>query len=241
MLADSWGVEVVRAWALPFVVLLIVVLLRKPLGRFLTGIGGHVNRLSFGWFTIELATVPEVRPPWKVAYMGGEVDVRKLTTADVFDSYADTLLTQIAEPEALDYAIVDLGTGNSWLASRLFLFADLLDRMRGLRCFVFIYTTSRSDRKYLGNAPPQSVKWQLAQSYPWFEATLTQAYSTEYLLPRMTADLILSDRGAIDHQLAGQVAAHLPGLAATTRDSLRHRGVEPSGSTLACATRLGAQ
>jgi hypothetical protein len=206
MLADTWGVDVLRALALPLVVVFVVVLLREPLGEFLRGISGHVNKLSLGWLSVEIAKVPEVRPLWKVEYSGIEVDVRRLTSAAVFDSYADTLLTHISEPGALDYAVVDLGNGDTWLASRLFLFAELLDRMRGLRCFVFIYTTSRSNRTYLGNARPQHVKWQLAQQYPWFETELTKAYNTTYeTSPKSTAPLILSDRGAIDHYTAGRV------------------------------------
>jgi hypothetical protein len=72
----------VRALALPFAVIIVVVVLRRPLGDFFRNAGGSVNKLAFGWFSIEFATVGEVQPDWKVNVLGHLSDVRQLTTAE---------------------------------------------------------------------------------------------------------------------------------------------------------------
>jgi TIR domain-containing protein len=78
---------------------------------------------------------------------------------------------------SLDYAIIDLGLGQRWLTSRLYLFALILERMRGLRCFVFLETGGKTEQRFLGMASPAEVKWRLACHYPWLETAFAKVYS----------------------------------------------------------------
>jgi hypothetical protein len=98
------------------------------------------------------------------------------------------------ERDILDYAIIDLGTGQRWLTSRLYIFALMLERMRGLQCLVFLETKNDIEQRFLGLASPAKVRWALAYCYPWLETAFAKAYS--YM------DGVVSATGALDPQTA---------------------------------------
>lgn len=109
---------------------------------------------------------------------------------DAFDDYA-----------SLDYAIIDLGPGGTWLTSRLYLFALMLERMKGLRCFVFLETGDHINQRFLGIASSTGVRWSLARRYPWLETAFAKVYAD------MSNHIhILSATGALDDQMAETIA-----------------------------------
>jgi hypothetical protein len=86
-----------------------------------------------------------------------------------------SLFQQLAEPSATDYAIVDLGLGDKWLSSRLFIFAVVLGQVSNLKAFVFVETRNGVTRSFIGVADPASVYRTLRKAFPWFEASLLSA------------------------------------------------------------------
>ncbi|HEX3472429.1 MAG TPA: hypothetical protein VHT28_14710 [Silvibacterium sp.] len=86
-----------------------------------------MQKLSVFQIELELSTLPEFTSTWSAPQLS---DVRQLTPANEFSSQATALLDQIRNDYGSDYAVVDLGTGQQWLTSRLFIFAILLRRMR---------------------------------------------------------------------------------------------------------------
>ncbi len=168
-------IDLVGVVAWPAVVVTAVLLLRKPLSSFLEGMGRRATKLSIlQLFAIELSEVPEFRPAWSGLYLS---DVRQPSPAAEFSSGAEALFEQIKDETASDYAVVDLGEKDKWLTSRLFIFAVMLERMRGLRCFVFLETSGGVRRRFVGMATPGVVRWSLAMEYPWLESALANAYS----------------------------------------------------------------
>lgn len=125
---DVIGLIGVVAW--PAVIVTAVLVLRKPLSSFLKGLGQRTKKLSVFQFALELSEVPEIKPTWSGPLLS---DVRQPTAAAEFDSRAMALFEQFEDETAYDYAVVDLGVGNQWLTSRLFIFAVVLERMRGLQ------------------------------------------------------------------------------------------------------------
>jgi hypothetical protein len=83
-----------------------------------------------------------------------------LSSSQIFDSASQTLFQELWKPHRADYAIVDLGSGQAWLTSRLFIFSLILGEVSGLRAFVF--------RRALG------------RRYPWLEEAFAGALSAEY-------------------------------------------------------------
>jgi hypothetical protein len=60
--------------------------------------------------------------------------------------------------EAFDYAVFDLGDGRKWLTSRLFVFATMLERMRGIRCCVFLESSGVVEKRFVATASPNAVR-----------------------------------------------------------------------------------
>jgi hypothetical protein len=204
-------VQLIGALAWPLVVLTAVMLLRNPLAELLSGIPARATKVSLAWFSLELAQIPEVKPVWTVNYGSGSADVREAAGSNIFDSYADTLLQSIEGPGSLDFAVVDLGRGDKWLSSRLFLFAVLLRRMRGLRRLVFVQATDVADQVFVACADPEGVRWALAQRYPWLEVAFAAAYRDILAMdPRSTVGpVIMSEQGALNRGQAGWFARQL--------------------------------
>lgn len=103
---------------------------------------------------------------WTSTHYGGRFDLRKITPASeliVFTSDSFDIFWQFKDDETFDYAVIDLGKGQEWLTSRLYIFAIMLERMRGLRCFVFLETKDEIDQRFLGIASPREVRWALAR------------------------------------------------------------------------------
>jgi hypothetical protein len=195
----------------PVVVVLALVFFRKPLSRFLENLSKNFQsvKLSVLQVTLELSKASEFQPTWTVGSIGE--DLRQLTPATQLVDAPSTLVRlfeQLKGDATLDYLIIDLGTGHQWLTSRLYIFAIMLERMRGLRCLVFLETSASVDQRFLGIASPRGVRWALARRYPWLETAFATAYvkacSPGPPEPGQTSLLhrILSTSGALDPSVA---------------------------------------
>jgi hypothetical protein len=191
-------IDLIGVVAWPVVVVTAVLLLRKPLSSFLEGMGQRATKLSAFQFAVELSEVPEFTPAWSGPHLS---DVRQPSPAGEFQSGAMALFDQIRDETASDYAVIDLGEGDKWLTSRLFIFAVMLQRMRGLRCFVFLETSGGVRRRFVGMAPPGVVRWSLAMRYPWLESALAKAYFKMY--SQLPNEKIRSVHGALASKSAG--------------------------------------
>ena len=185
----------IQAIAWPVVVLVALIVLRRALPDLVRDLGRRVTKVSVFQASIELATVSELKTTWQAPGLG---DIRQPTAAALFDQPAQDLLKQFIDEKGFDYALVDLGGGSEWLSSRLFVFAEMLPRLRGLRCFVFVETTEATSRRLVGMAQPEAVRWTLAQRYPWLESALERAYAN-------TGHLVITSAGAVDPNSAQQI------------------------------------
>ena len=198
-------VSLIQAVAWPLVAIAAAIVFRKPLTIFVQDLGRRATKLSLFQFAVELSTVREA-PTWTL----GMADLRQLSAAaQINDSAAGTLLTEISDPAAADYAVIDLGEGHEWLTSRLYFFAVLLSRMRALRSFVFVSSRGQVRQRFVGVAEPESVRWSLAKNYPWLEMAFAQAYAGIANAPATIAPanvpFIISPHGALEPYKAGPI------------------------------------
>ena len=180
--------------------------------------GAAVQRILLGEFSLKIGPVevpplPAVPPEplssvpeqlvdaLKGAEMAVGMAVEQVPQESVItsSSYVMDLLNKIQEAGPADYAVIDIKTGNSWLTTRLFLFAILLQRMQALRTFVFVDTRGRISRRFVGVAAPEIVRWRLAREYPWLERAFAQAYCS------IQSPNIQSDSGALEPFVAGRL------------------------------------
>jgi len=170
-------VEAVKALAWPIVAAFALYLLRRPLVELVGQLARRAKKLSVFEVSVELATLPELQPPWSVA----GTDVRRLSSSQIFDTPSQTLFQELLKPALSDYAIVDVRSGEDWLTSRLFIFALILGEVTGLRAFVFLESAASTRRKFLGVATPANVRRALGRRYPWLEEAVARALAVPNL------------------------------------------------------------
>ncbi|SRR6266487_726655 len=184
-------IQLIKDLVWPTVVVIALVAFRKPLSLFLEELGRRATKFSVFQFSVELPTASEFKPDWRV-YAGSLSDLRQSTSADQLVSASAALFEQFKDDEVLDYVVMDLGMGKEWLTSRLFIFALMLERMRSLRCIVFLETSGNVRRRFLGTASPNKVRRALVQRYPWLESAFAMAYS------QINGYQIMPVQGALD-------------------------------------------
>lgn len=180
----------------PTVLLVVLIAYRKRIPAFVEGLASRVRKLELPGFSLELAVAKPFIPDWSGS--PSALDLRHSATAiEVNDSTARTFLTQLTEEGTADYAEVNLGSGQEWLTSRLFIMSIVFARMKGIRCFVFVETSGTVRRRYVGSAAPATIRWALARRYPWMELAYAEAYAT---ILSEQQPVIVSNQGRLGSQ-----------------------------------------
>ena len=173
MTESSW-VSLLEHAIWPVTLLVMVLVLRRQIGDFLSAIGGRITQVSVMSVTIDLAVATETVPPWQG--IGGE-DVRGLVVAQqVNDSYFNTLRQSLQVPGTADFFVVDLKSDGrkEWLTSRLYLFTYVLSRIKGVRSIVFTATRGDVARSFLGIVGTEELLSALATAEPWLQVARLQ-------------------------------------------------------------------
>jgi hypothetical protein len=193
-------VEIVVGLAWPIVVLVAIVLLRRQLPSIAQAAARQGFKLSGAGVSLEVNAATALPMP-EIAF--GQVG-QPLPSSTVGGS-GSTELERLFQPATpLDYAVIDLGTGHSWLTSRIYLFALMLRRMRSMEEFVFVQTSAAVTGSFLAHVSLERVRWRIAQRQPWLEQAYAQAYSNAWTDPTLSMN-ITSDLGELDYWPATQV------------------------------------
>lgn len=168
--------EFARSMAWPGLFALALFMFRKQIADVLTQLARRLRPPTAQDMTVELPQLPELASSWSV----GSADVRKATPPQVFNGISHGLFQQLLDSGRADYAVVDLGKGQEWLTSRLFMFALVLGMVRDLRALVFLESTNGTRRRFLGVATPLDVQKSLAARYPWLEEAWLKASAARY-------------------------------------------------------------
>jgi hypothetical protein len=160
----------------PLVVLLVLLVYRHKLSSLLGGILSQVKKLEVAGVSLEWAEVKELSTEWLVP--GGDLDLRSSSAGlEVFESSGTNILAQLDQPFVGDYAAIDLGEGNKWLSSRLFILAVLFGELRGLKALVFVDAKEEAIKRYVGWIEPRLLVQALAFRHPKLQAAYSAARS----------------------------------------------------------------
>lgn len=183
-------IELIKSIAWPLVVIIGLIMLRKPLTAFLSSLGGRITKLSVFEVSIEIATLPVPPSPWS------DPQSSAMTGGDVYSTAFMMLFERIKETNPWEYLIVDIKDGRFWLLSRVFIFTVFLQAMRGLKCVVFVESTDSFYRKLIGVASPDAVRSALVHEFPWFEWALS-ASKRKHNIPLLNSSVSPNDAGNI--------------------------------------------
>lgn len=190
--------------------------------------GGLVQRVLLGNFAfkaseIELPALPETPALPPIPFPAVAAFVEESANS----SSVMSMLEAIRGSGLTDYAVIDLGSGQSWLTTRLFIFAALMRRMRALKTLVFVESREGLEKVFVGFMSPNVVRWRLARAYPYFEQAFAAAYFQS--LPTLQ---ILSDLGAVDSMTAGYLVQYF-----LSQPSIQYNPNQP-GANVAAPTDL---
>jgi hypothetical protein len=206
---DSFN-ELASHAAWPIAALLIALVLRNSI----SGLLHRATKFSIGMFALELVDTAA-----KALAIPAIDEIQETASAAVAADSSKQLVLTINEVTTADYATVNLGGGQAWLTSRLYLLAKLAPRMRGVRAVVFEATeatdsasSGSASAKYVGIADAQELADTLASRYPWLEIAFIHACnkSFEGLSPATVAS------GALPGQLQIGASGRLNASLATT-------------------------
>ena len=160
----------------PLIVVTVLLAYRRNTPALAQAIAGRVTKVGVAGISIELGKASVFVPEWSAS--AGALDLRqKAAAVQVTDSTAMTFSAQLRQGRVADYAEIDLGAGQEWLTSRLFIMAIVFARVKGIRCLVFVETSGNIRRRFVGSAKPEKIRWALAKKYSWLEQGYAQAYS----------------------------------------------------------------
>jgi len=166
-------VEIVKAIAWPFSMIVAVFALRPGLLRLFAQFPAMLRKVGLpGGFSFELTPVQGVS--------GGSADLLTFAgnIAPVAPHSGESQLQRlIAHVSPGDYLVIQLGKGEKWITSRLFLFAVILKQTKNLRFVVFTEDAGDVRNRYLGSVTVENLRWELGRRYPWLEAAYAQVLS----------------------------------------------------------------
>jgi hypothetical protein len=188
------------AW--PVAMLVVVLIYRRALSSFLSVISQRASEISIGtWASFKLPTLSETPLDQDV------IDFKNVQGGMLTESYKAELFKQFRSPRKDEFAVINLGAGSEWISSRLFIFSVMLQRMKSLKCIVFLQKTDTSEKTYIGAASIDSVRWGLASIQPWLEAAYARAYAQFAPDPQTVRPFswIVNNKGALQPHEAENV------------------------------------
>jgi hypothetical protein len=92
-------------------------------------------------------------------------------------TFIDTFI-RAAQAQQSDFTLVNLGLGESWLSTRLYLLAALIEDYSSIKTIAFVAPTETSSNHFVGMAPPRSIRRALGQQNPVLETNYRQALAS---------------------------------------------------------------
>jgi hypothetical protein len=170
---DFASIIATLAWS----IILLIVLFSKRVNGLVESLLNRITKIEFAGVTLDLPVAKSYLPD--EGKSAQEIEFwHKAPSVMVNDSYATTFFDQLNEAGVADYAVIDLGIGQSWLTSRLFIISILYPQIKGIKAFVFVENVNGIRKKYLGWTSADKIHWILAKNYPWMEEALHEAYSS---------------------------------------------------------------
>jgi hypothetical protein len=203
-------IQLIGVLVWPTVVVIVLIVFRKPLADFLRRIAWRVTKFSITqFFSVELSIPKASDVPSDLLIKVSQELAFTEFPSDSFLDLQNAIKNAIGKDVPLGYLIVDLEKGQKWLTSRLFIFTLMLERMQGLRCVVFLGTHCNVPRSFVGIALPGEIRWALARKYPWLEKAYIDGQIDLYkeYEKNMEELRIQSKQGALMPFIAGRLVS----------------------------------
>ena len=164
--------------ALFWPVVALVVLFSKRFKTLVESLSSRItnSKIEFAGVSFDLTFAFPFQPEKDLQY--GDL-TEKLGADDIDNSYTYTLNAKLVDVKQADYVILNLGKGLSWLTSRIFILSILFKQAKGIKAIVFLHSTDRVKKDFLGWVSIEEMRWSLAMKYPHLERAYKSVYCEE--------------------------------------------------------------
>jgi hypothetical protein len=159
-------IQLVGHLAWPATVFTIIVVFNAPLTKLISVLGSRITKIDAFSVKLELSQLSKTIQP--------TANIEALGSAAIDESSIVSIADDMVKLGSADFFIIDIGQANNrWLTSRLFLLCILLEKMRAVRCIVFL-----QGKMFIGAATPRDIRATLGARYFEYEAALVNAYAS---------------------------------------------------------------
>ena len=145
---DTSWLGAFAAYAWPIVVLLALALFRKSIASFLETVSRRATEIGVGWASIKLPEAMQAQTLQTNVIRELQTDQWMESSSTWFQAFASSAANS-------EYALLNLGDGDQWITSRLFIFAVMLQRMKSLKAIVFTKLEASGTPRFIGCAAPE--------------------------------------------------------------------------------------
>jgi hypothetical protein len=139
---------------------------------YLTGLSGSVAGVSLA---LSFVTPKAQGFTREVGSLSGHLD--PITGKATVTASGRTALSDTVRGPDVEYAVINLGRGDQWLASRLLIFTLVMQQLLQVRCIVLVAAAETDARvRFLGLVEAVDLGRALAWEYPWLESRLFEAW-----------------------------------------------------------------
>jgi hypothetical protein len=170
-------------------VIILVILFSKRFSALLEALLNRITKVEIAGITLELppAASTAIQEKEELAFW------QKVDSFEINASSPPAFIKHLTDGKQADYITLDLGTGESWLTSRIFFISILYYQIKGVKAIVFTETVNGGTKKYLGWISSEKIRWLLAKKYKWLEVEYQKSYSASLANSR-----IISSSGMLD-------------------------------------------
>jgi hypothetical protein len=118
-----------------------------------------------------------------------EESIQGLSFVSNIDDSIQKLINSIQDDKESEFAIIDLGDGQKWLTSRLFIFSIIFDTFSFVKFFIF-----KDNNGFVGFANLDEIKKKLGKKYPWLQDSYIRAHFEESELRDNGNNTLLRDQ-----------------------------------------------
>jgi hypothetical protein len=188
--AVPFWLSIIETCVWPLIVVVFVIYFRKQIKILIS----RVKQFSFAGIDIEISHASCFSTAGLLSNMNqfGAIANEALLT-----SFTHSLIDQLETDKKIDYITIDIGNGDKWLTSRLFIISNILARNAGLKCIVFVSSAVCHKHTFQGLIDVDNVHWSIASGLTLYEIEFCRLLSENIT--------IISPKGAIDKENAVRI------------------------------------
>jgi hypothetical protein len=169
---------IIAATVWPIIILL--VLFSKRFKTLVESLSSRITKLEVAGVKIEMPQATSYQPETGMMAEFGNM-FEKLGAGSVMpeNSNVSSLIDLLMKGKDGEYTVLDLGSGESWLTSRIYILSILFPMVKSVKYLVFVSTAYGNNKKFIGWINVQKMRWSLAMKYPHLEMAYQNVYGEE--------------------------------------------------------------